>query len=127
MRGGVLGEGGGLGSRAAAVGSRRCRSQPLQRRKQLLFRPGEEALLGVADLDEGEMREAGLGEGPHCLAVALDVGTAGDGRLDVVRAHEAAGGREGLRPGQVGVDLPAAGEPTELVVSELDSTPAIAA
>ena len=91
-----------------------------QRGQQLLLGEAQELLLVlVADLHQGDVGEAGLRERLDRLDDALEVGAARDRLGDVLgpdelaRAGEPGGGR------QVGVDLPAAAEPAELLVRAL--------
>jgi hypothetical protein len=101
---------------------------PPQRRKQLLFGEVQEAfLLVAADLDQGEVGEAGLLELAHALDDRVDVRPAGDRTGDVVLPDELRGPGEPGRPGQLGVDLPAAGEPAELLVRTLHGGVAVGA
>lgn len=45
----------------------------------------------TADLNQGDLREARLGVGTHCLDKGADVVTARHGIRDVVQAHELGG------------------------------------
>ncbi len=83
------------------VGRKRGHSQLLQRRQQLRFCPAEGVILGAADLDEGEARGAGLGEGPRSFVVVLGARAAGDGRLDVLGPHQVAREKVGRGPSPV--------------------------
>ncbi len=74
----------------------------------------------ATDLDDGDVGEAGVGELLDRLDHGAHVGPAGDLLLDVVVSDELAGRVEGGRTGQLAVDLPAAGEPTELFTGARD-------
>ena len=94
-----------------------ARLEPPGLRQELLRSPSDEVgLLFAADLDQGQMGEAGIGELGDGLEVAVDVGPAGDLVGDVVLGDQLRGGGEAGGSRELGVDLPAAGEPAELLV-----------
>jgi arsenical pump membrane protein len=97
-----------------------------QRGQQLLLGRLEEIILPlVPDLHHGDVGETGLLELADRLHDRVDVRPARDGVGDVLGADELGRAREPGRSGQLGVDLPAAAEPPELVVRPLHRAVAV--
>src|SRR3954452_23949732 len=103
--------------------TRRCWSVaervPPGRHQRLLAPLDERRLLVAADLDEGEVGEAGVGVLLGSFEDRVDVVPAGDGPGDVLWPDELGGRVEGRRARQLGVDLPAEPEPAEQRVCPL--------
>src|ERR1700761_1260092 len=94
-------------------------ARDLLQRGDELRRGLEEPLLlrlGAADLDQGQVGEAGLDERGGGLGHRVHGIAARDRAGHVLRPDEAGGGGEAGRAGQLRVDLPAAAEPAELLV-----------
>src|ERR1700753_976721 len=92
-----------------------------QRGKQRFGSFLEEVLLAVsADLDKGDVGESGLPVRADRLDDRIEVRGARNGLGDVFRWHELGRAGETGRSRQVGVHLPATGEPAELIVCAFD-------
>ena len=93
-----------------------CVAQRTEQRVGGLFE--KELLRLAADLNERDVREPGFPVRSDGVDDRVEVRAAGDGIGDVFGSHELGRTGETGRCGQVGVDLPAAAKPAELVMRE---------
>ena len=79
----------------------------------------------TADLQQRDVGEAGLPVGTHSVDDRVQVRPAGNALRDILGPDKLCRTRKTGRCRQVGVDLPASAEPTELVVGAFDGGIAI--